>query len=263
MEGIVGIIPARLESTRLERKALRRIAGHPMIVWVYRRARLGFEFRIPNLRFQGLLVATDSSEIRDCCAEYGVPVVMTSPAHRSGTERVIEVMGREPADIYVNIQGDEPMISGSHIGALLAPYHDDPGTQVTTLAVEIAPEEARNPNNVKVATSSQPGRPFQRALSFSRSMIPFGRDGGANEPEARFYKHLGLYAYRRAALERFSRLEPSKLELAERLEQLRFLENGIPITVVETQEDSIGVDEEADIKKVEEFFRRANVQLPA
>lgn len=256
MKTILGVIPARLDSTRLKRKALLRIAGHPMIVWVYRRARLANAF-------SRLLVATDAEEIRACCAEYEIPVVMTSPAHRSGTERLIEVMGREPADIYVNIQGDEPMIAPSQIELLTAPFKEAQ-TQVTTLAVEISLEEARNPNNVKVVTASRRSRTFQSALYFSRSLIPFDRDGaGPGRSSLHYLKHLGLYAYRRHALEQFKTFSPSKLELAEKLEQLRFLENGIPITVVETQEDSVGVDEEADVAKVEKIFRRDKVTLPS
>ncbi len=247
----MGVIPARLESTRLERKALRQIAGHPMIAWVYRRAK-------QSKSLDRLLVATDSEEIRECCEGYSIPAVMTAARHRSGTERLIEVAAKEPADVYVNIQGDEPMISAVHVELLIAPFRRNPETQVTTLKVEISLAQARNPNNVKVVTTAGTDG-TEHALYFSRAVIPFDRDGAGG---VRYYKHLGLYAYRREALERFSRLEPSTLELAERLEQLRFLENGIAIAVSETQEDSIGVDEEADIAKVEEFFRRAGTQFP-
>jgi 3-deoxy-manno-octulosonate cytidylyltransferase (CMP-KDO synthetase) len=248
---IVGVIPARLESTRLERKALRQIAGHPMIAWVYRRAK-------QSGSLDRLLVATDSEEIRECCARYSIPSLMTAGAHRSGTDRLMEVMMREPGEIYVNIQGDEPMISAAHIELLLAPFRSHTETQVTTLKVAVPLEEAKNPNNVKVVTAAGADG-IERALYFSRALIPFDRDGAGR---IRYFKHLGLYAYRRDALESFARLGPSTLECAERLEQLRFLENGIPIVVAETPEDSIGVDEEADIVKVEELFRRAGTQFP-
>jgi len=246
MGKILGVIPARLEATRLPRKPLRLIGGHPMIAWVFHRAR-----RAPSLN--GLLVATDSEEIQAFCRAGGIPVVMTSSAHRSGTDRIVEVMGRESADIYVNIQGDEPMVTAEHIELMLGPFREDPATRVSTLKVPISPQEAQNPNNVKVVTDVN-----GRALYFSRSPVPFDRDASSL---ARYYKHLGLYAYTAEALALFSKLPPSELERVERLEQLRFLENGIPITVVETAHDTIGVDSEEDLKKVEEHFLRAGVTL--
>jgi 3-deoxy-manno-octulosonate cytidylyltransferase (CMP-KDO synthetase) len=246
MGKILGVIPARLEATRLPRKPLRLIGGHPMIAWVYRRARLA-----PSLN--GLLVATDSEEIRDFCRASDIPVEMTSTSHRSGTDRIVEVMGREPADIYVNIQGDEPMVTAEHIELMLGPFREDPATRVSTLKVPISPREAEDPNNTKVVTDVN-----GRALYFSRSPVPFDRGASGL---ARYYKHLGLYAYTAEALSLFSKLAPSELERVERLEQLRFLENGIPITVVETRHDTIGVDSEEDLKKVEEHFLRAGVTL--
>lgn len=244
---ITGVIPARLESTRLRRKALREIFGHPMIAWVYRRAR-------QSASLNRLLVATDSEAIRECCCGYGIPVIMTRAEHRSGTERLIEVMEHESAEIYVNIQGDEPTITAEHIELLLQPFTEDPQAQVTTLKVAMSAEEAQNPNNVKVVTDTA-----GHALYFSRSLIPHDREKAL---PARYYKHLGLYAYKRSALQSFRLVPPSELEMAERLEQLRFLENGIPIAVRETQQDSLGVDEEADIARVEDFFRRTGAQLP-
>jgi 3-deoxy-manno-octulosonate cytidylyltransferase (CMP-KDO synthetase) len=244
---VVGIIPARLESVRLPRKPLRPIAGHPMIAWVYHRAR-----RASSL--SKLLIATDSREIAAYCEGAGIPVALTSPEHRSGTDRVVEVMRREPADIYVNIQGDEPMVTGEHIELLLNPFHTDPATQVSTLMVAIGAEDARDPNNVKVVTDAR-----GQALYFSRARIPLDRDAAGL---ATYYKHLGIYAYTAEALERFNALPPSKLEQLERLEQLRFLENGVPIAVVETTEDTIGVDTEENLRQVEEFFARNGIHLP-
>jgi 3-deoxy-manno-octulosonate cytidylyltransferase (CMP-KDO synthetase) len=248
MPRVLGVIPARLESTRLLRKPLRLICGRPMIAWVYDRARQAQSL-------DQLLVATDSEEIRDYCCKAGFPVQMTSSAHRSGTDRVVEVMAREPADIYVNIQGDEPMVTGEHIELMLPPFREDATTQVSTLKVRISPEEARNPNNVKVVTDSK-----GRALYFSRALIPHDRDGTGRVP---YYKHLGLYAYTAQALDRFSQLPPSQLEQLEKLEQLRLLENDIPITVVETTLDTVGVDTEEDLRKVEEYFRRQGISPSA
>lgn len=254
MTRVLGVIPARLESTRLARKALRLICGHPVIAWVYWRAR---EAKC----LSHLLVATDSEEILDYCKKTGIAATLTSAAHRSGTDRIVEVMAREPADAYVNIQGDEPMVTAGHIELMLgafssAPIHrgEAPETQVSTLKVAISAEEARNPNNVKVVTDLK-----GRALYFSRSPIPYDRDGAGR---VQYYKHLGVYAYAASALQKFSHLPPARLEDIEKLEQMRFLENGIPITVVETAQDTVGVDTEDDLKKVEAQFRRTGARLP-
>lgn len=257
MGRIVGVIPARLESQRLPRKPLRLICGHPMIAWVYHRARQSRDLN-------ALLVGTDSEEILTYCRKNGIPVAMTSRAHRTGTDRLVEVMARENAEIFVNIQGDEPMVSPAHVELMLRPFRAAPETQVSTLKVAVGLGEARNPNNVKVVTDLA-----GRALYFSRAPIPFDRSDGppaGRRPAsaaALYFKHLGFYAYSRAALEKFSSLSPTPLEKSERLEQLRFLENGIPITVVETAEDTIGVDTEEDLARVEEYFRRAGAALPA
>lgn len=246
MSRIIAVIPARLESSRLARKALRPICGHPMIAWVYHRAR-----RARSL--DHVLVATDSDEILNYCREAAIPAQMTSNTHRSGTDRLVEVMGREAADIYVNIQGDEPMVTADHIELMLPPFRESPNVQVSTLKVAISAEEARNPNNVKVVTDLA-----GRALYFSRALIPHDRDASG---AVQHFKHMGLYAYSAAALAKFQTLAPSALEQHEKLEQLRLLENGVPIHVVETREDTIGVDTEEDLKKVEEIFRRERYTL--
>jgi 3-deoxy-manno-octulosonate cytidylyltransferase (CMP-KDO synthetase) len=238
---VLGIIPARLESSRLPRKPLREICGKPMIVWVYERARQANSL-------ERVIVATDSQEVLAVCRQWGFPSVLTSPEHRSGTDRLVEVMAREPADVYVNIQGDEPMVTAAHVALLVRPFERHPETQVSTLKVRIGAEEAGNPNVVKVVADLE-----GRALYFSRAPIPCDRDSAGR---ARYFKHLGLYAYRTEALRCFSTLKPSELEQTEKLEQLRFLENGFPITVVETNQDTIGVDTEEDLKRVEEYFRK-------
>jgi 3-deoxy-manno-octulosonate cytidylyltransferase (CMP-KDO synthetase) len=232
---VLGIIPARLESKRLPRKVLRPIAGRPMICHVYERAR-----RSPLLG--DVLVATDASEVREVCRAAGIPAVMTSREHRSGTDRVWEVAQSRAADVYANIQGDYPLLSPGHIARLVEPFLHRPETQVTTLRIRATREEALNPNVVKVVCDST-----GRALYFSRHAIPYDRDG--REPV--HYKHVGLYAYRRQALDAFHRLAPSPLELAESLEQLRLLENGIPIVVAETDEPTIAVETEQELQAVE------------
>ena len=202
-----------------------------------------------------LIVATDSQEILNNCRAEKIPAEISSSEHRSGTDRVVEIMGREAADIYVNIQGDEPMVTPEHIDLMLRPFVEAPGTQVSTLKVQISPEQATDPNNVKVVTDLA-----GHALYFSRSVIPHDRDLAGR---VRYFKHLGLYAYTAAALTRFHKLPPSQLEQLEKLEQLRYLENGIPISVVETKQDTIGVDMEEDLDRVEEVFRRTGLTFPA
>ena len=243
---VLGIIPARLESERLPRKPLRPILGHPMIAWVYHRAR-----QAPSL--SNLLIATDSEEIAAYCRRARIPVERTSSKPPSGTDRLVEVMRRQPAEVYVNIQGDEAMVTADHIELLLQPFREDPGTLVSTLKVAISDEAARDPNDVKVVTDAR-----DRALYFSRSLIPHHRDAAGGLP---YYKHLGLYAYTAAALESFSALPPSPLEQTEKLEQLRFLENGIPIAVVETENDAIGVDTEENLRQVEDYFAQQGITL--
>jgi 3-deoxy-manno-octulosonate cytidylyltransferase (CMP-KDO synthetase) len=232
---IAGVIPARLSSTRLSRKVLRVIAGRPMVEWVWRAAQA-------SGLMDPVVVATDSDEVAAVCRERGVPVVMTSPDCASGSDRVREVALQIDADIYVNIQGDEPTLTPAFFPPLLALF-DRPEVEVATLAVPCAAEEIVDPNAVKVVTALD-----GRALYFSRATIPYDRDQAGF---ASYRKHLGIYAYRKAALERFASLPPSPLEKIERLEQLRLLENGIALYVAEAPADTIGVDTEADLMRAE------------
>jgi 3-deoxy-manno-octulosonate cytidylyltransferase (CMP-KDO synthetase) len=234
----LGVIPARLASTRLPRKVLRTLCGRPMLAWVYEAARA-----CPQL--DHVLVATDSPEVEALCTEQGWPVQMTSPELPSGSDRVHAVAQLHPAEIYVNIQGDEPLLRPEHLTALLSPFADA-AVQVSTLKVPCNAENRDNPNAVKVVTANN-----GRALYFSRATIPFDRDG----VQPTVWKHLGLYAYRAEALRRFHALAPSPLEQIERLEQLRFLENGIAVHVAETEFDTIGVDTEEDLHRVEQLLQ--------
>ena len=243
----LGVIPARLASSRLPRKVLREIAGRPMLWHVWERAR-----RAPALT--EVLVATDSEEVLDACAALSIPAMLTSGEHPSGTDRVWEVSRQRPADVYVNIQGDEPLITAEHVERLVAPFRHRPDTQVTTLCIRALDEELANPNVNKVVRDLE-----GRALYFSKYPIPYDRDG----VKPTRYKHIGLYAYRAEALDRFHGRPPSPLELAERLEQLRFLENGIPIVVVETDQPTIGVDTEADLRAVEAILAASGFSRPA
>ena len=232
---IAAVIPARLSSTRLPGKVLRPIAGRPMVEWVWRAAHL-------SGLMDPVVVATDAEEVAAALGARGIPFVMTSPDCASGSDRVREVARQIDADIYVNIQGDEPTLTVEFFPPLLALF-ERPEVQVATLAVRCPPQEADDPNAVKVVTALD-----GRALYFSRAKIPFDRDGvgvGA------YRKHLGIYAYRKATLERFAALAPSWIEHAERLEQLRLLDNGIDIYVAGAPRDTIGVDTEADLERAE------------
>lgn len=234
----IAIIPARLASTRLARKMLRDMLGKPLIGVVY-------EAVCSSPLLSDVIVATDSDEIMSVCRAHGWNVRMTSPQHRSGTERVHEISNSEPADVYVNVQGDEPLVRAEQIATLLQ-VMQNPIADVGTLVTPAAELDIPNPNAVKVVTDKH-----GRALYFSRATIPFDRDGA----KPRYFKHLGLYAYRKSALDRFVSLPESSLERSERLEQLRFLENGIPLYVGETSYDSVGVDTEEDLLRVIEVLK--------
>ena len=240
---MLGVIPARLASTRLPRKVLREIAGEPMLAWVYRAAR---DCKL----LDQVLIATDSDEVMDFARQHGLAAALTPTNCASGTDRVYAVAQSVAADIYVNIQGDEPMLHPEHISALLEPF-SRAEVEVATLATPCMPDQIENPNAVKVVTAAN-----GRALYFSRATIPYDRD---RQGRTAYRKHLGLYAYRNAALQRFPHLPSSALEAAEKLEQLRFLENGIDIYVTETPHDTIGVDTEEDLRRVEEILRETRI----
>ncbi|MDQ2834228.1 MAG: 3-deoxy-manno-octulosonate cytidylyltransferase [Acidobacteriota bacterium] len=235
---VVGVIPARLASTRLPRKVLRVIAGRPMLAWVVEAARACSQL-------DRVIVATESDEVVELCEREGWPVLLTEASLPSGTDRVHAVAQQIAAAIYVNIQGDEPLLRPQHLAALLRPLARAE-VQVSTLKVPCTGENIDNPNAVKVVTAAD-----GRALYFSRATIPYDRDG----VRPHYWKHIGLYAYRRAALERFPALPPSMLEQTERLEQLRFLENGVEVYVEATEFDTVGVDTEEDVGRVEAILR--------
>jgi len=236
---VVAVIPARLASTRLPRKMMREIDGKPLAVWVYQAVR-------SSALLDDVIIATDSEEILDVCKKHACNVRMTSDKHRSGTERVHEVSQHIPADVYVNVQGDEPMIRAAHIEALVTLMRN-PDIPVGTLKTPASTEDVSNPNAVKVVVDAN-----GRSLYFSRSTIPYDRD----KAQPKYFKHLGIYAYRKPYLEKFVTLPESALERAERLEQLRFVENGIPIYVAEIAHDSIGVDTEEDFLRVSKMLAR-------
>ncbi len=251
---VIGVVPARLASTRLPRKVMREIAGKPMLAWVVQAAANAGVF-------DRLIVATDADEVADLCQARGWEFQMTSSDLPSGTDRVHAVAQRlarehgrvQSNDIFVNIQGDEPLLRPEHFHALLLPFQRAE-VNVSTVTTRCPAEDIGNPNVVKVVVDHD-----GKALYFSRSTIPFDRDGngGGSIP---YWKHLGLYAYRKYILDRFPGLPSSKLESVERLEQLRLLENGIAIHVEPVEHDTVGVDTEADLETAAALLRQRERQ---
>jgi 3-deoxy-manno-octulosonate cytidylyltransferase (CMP-KDO synthetase) len=234
---IVAVIPARFASTRFPGKALADIDGHSMIEHVYRRA--GAASTVSRV-----IVATDDLRIATRVNDFGGHVRLTKATHPTGTDRLAEVAATLDCDIVVNVQGDEPLIDPGAIAEAVAPFTQDPSVLVTTLFRRITqPAELTNPNIVKVVVDRG-----GFALYFSRAPIPHLRDPRGGWPP--LYKHVGLYAYRRSALMVLATLEPTPLERAESLEQLRALEHGIRIKAVETKFDSFGVDTPEDLEQV-------------
>ena len=239
---ILGVIPARFASTRFPGKALASLAGKPLLQHVFERASAA---RCLNR----VVVATDDDRIAAAARQFGAPVRMTRTDHLSGTDRVAEVASAEEATLVVNIQGDEPLIDPAAIDSAILALLDDPGgAPMGTLKKRIeAPEEVSNPNVVKVVTNRRGD-----AIYFSRSPVPYfrGCQQDGSPPQAAYFKHIGLYVYRREFLLRYSALPVGPLETAERLEQLRALENGFRIRVAETEYESLGVDTPADLARV-------------
>ena len=241
---VLGVIPARLGSSRLPRKPLHPLLGRPLIQWVVERA--------AGMRIlDQVVVATDAAEIAEACAGLGIPVAMTDPDHPSGTDRVAEVVqgpGYDGYGVVVNLQGDEPLMEEAHVRAAVEEVRR--GRDVGTCATPVGSRERwENPSVVKVVRRSD-----GTALYFSRSPIPHPRDGLPGEGAfgaAPFLRHLGLYAYRRDALLRWVALPPSPLEELERLEQLRALEAGMTIGVAVVEGGEPGVDTPDDVVLVE------------
>lgn len=228
------VIPARYGSTRLPGKPLADILGKPMIQHVYERA----------LRVSGIVavvVATDDDRVAQAVAAFGGHCVMTSPDHPSGTDRLAEVMQQVEADIYINLQGDEPLVRPADISRLAQGMIADASVQVGTLCHPIEAEEARNPNTVKVVLAANGD-----ALYFSRSPIPYPRE----EQEARYLKHVGVYAYRREVLAAYADLPQPMMEQAEQLEQLRLLAAGLRIRAVQVEPTGPGVDTPECLERV-------------
>jgi 3-deoxy-manno-octulosonate cytidylyltransferase (CMP-KDO synthetase) len=249
---ILGVIPARYASSRFPGKALARIGSKSMLQHVYERVSLA-------RYLTSVIIATDDERIGEEARRIGAPVRMTRPDHLSGTDRVAEVASTDSAEWVVNVQGDEPLIDPGAIDAAILPLLDEPSIPMGTLKKRIEdPREVEDPNVVKVVTDRA-----GNAIYFSRSTIPYVRDKakdqgqkakGKSGGEVIHYKHIGLYVYRREFLLQYPELPVGPLEKAERLEQLRALENGHQIRVVETEYESVGVDTPEDLQRVNQLF---------
>lgn len=246
---VVCVIPSRYGAQRLPGKPLIELCGKPMIEWVYKAAQ-GVD------RIDELFVATDDERIADTVKGFGGEVIMTSPDCVSGTDRIAEAMKGRKGDVIVNVQGDEPGMTSSTIMTALQALLDAPKADVSTACLPIYDADTfNNPNAVKVVRAAN-----DVALYFSRSPIPSMARVETPEPEGGLYgyKHLGLYVYRREALEAFVKLDPTALELRERLEQLRFQEIGAQIVCPITEFDSIGVDTKEDVPNAEKLLRKVH-----
>jgi len=240
---VLVVIPARYASTRFPGKPLAPIAGKPMIQHVVDRARLA---TLPSR----IIVATEDPRIKSAVESFGAEAILTRPDHRTGTDRIAEVATHIPADIYINVQGDEPLTDPGTIDAVAAAMLEDDSIQLATpCAAVTVPGEIMDPNVVKVVQDFD-----GQALYFSRAPIPWVRDTG-DRVAAKHWKHIGLYGYRRDTLLEFPTLPPGELERIEQLEQLRWLENGFHMRVVETTYSAVSVDVPADIQKVEKLLQ--------
>lgn len=237
MRRAAAVIPARYESTRFAGKPLAEILGRPMIQWVYDGVR---EARLVDR----VIIATDDERIRDAAKSFGAEARLTSGAHGSGTERAAEVSQSIDNNIIINVQGDEPLVTGALVDSLVEALQDEDVSMASLMARVYDLDLIANRNIVKVVTDRD-----AFALYFSRSPLPF-------EASDFFYQHIGIYGYKRDFLVRFAGMKPSRLERLERLEQLRALENGCRIKMVEAPSPTLSVDRPDDIIKVEEFLRK-------
>ncbi|WP_022818764.1 3-deoxy-manno-octulosonate cytidylyltransferase [Fusobacterium russii] len=242
----LGVIPARYLSTRLEAKPLKKIHGHSMIEWVYKRAK--------KANLDELIVATDDKRIYDEVLSFGGKAIMTSSEHKNGTSRIAEVCKKlNNYDVVINIQGDEPLIEPSMINSLIDSFIKDKDLVMATLKHRLKEQkEIENPNNVKVISDKN-----DFALYFSRSVIPYPRK---NE-NINYFKHIGIYGYKRDFVIEYSNMSSTPLEEAESLEQLRVLENGYRIKVLETSHSLIGVDTEENLKDVIQYIEKNKIVL--
>ena len=236
---VIGIIPARINSTRFPEKVIHNILGKPMIWHVYNQSKKA-------MLLDDIIVATDSYKVVDICNSFMIPVILTSDKHKTGTDRLIEVSNTIYADLYINIQGDEPLIKGEMIDQLIKLSIEDNLNSIATLKTRVTNEiDIMNPNIVKVITDDK---------GFAYDFVRKIQANSQISREICYYKHIGLYGYPRKMLLKISSITESKRELENNLEQLRFLDNNLPIKVIETTFNSIGVDIHDDIIRVENIL---------
>jgi 3-deoxy-manno-octulosonate cytidylyltransferase (CMP-KDO synthetase) len=248
MDGIktAAVIPARYDSKRFPAKALAEINGKAMVVRVMEAVK-------KSDLIEEVIVATDDIRIKQLVEAAGGKAVMTSQDHNTGTDRIAEAAAAIDAELIVNVQGDEPLIKAETIAEALQPFKTDPDLKMSTLRRKLKVEDADNPDIVKVIVDKD-----DNALYFSRAALPFYRD--ADSAEKNYYQHIGLYVYRKDFLIEYSAMESTPMEQAESLEQLRVLENGYKIKVIETEAKLIGVDREEDIALVEKELKKRKNQ---
>jgi len=241
---VVVVIPARYGATRLPGKPLVLLAGKTMIERVYERAKRA-------QRINRVIVATEDDRIMKAVAAFGGEARMTRPDHRTGTERVAEVAAHEEGDVFVNVQGDEPLLDPAAIDTAVAALFEEPAAQIATVATPVkTPADIMDPNVVKAVLDFD-----NNALYFSRAPIPWVRDA-ANKVHVRPLKHLGLYVFQRDALLEYPTLPQGELEKIEQLEQLRWMENGWKIRVAEVEHDAVSVDVPEDVERVEKLLQK-------
>jgi len=243
---VIGVIPARLKSTRLSRKLLRKILGKTILQWTWEQAS---KARL----LDKLIIACDDTEIQSVATEFGAEVVFTSPDHNSGTDRIAEAVRDIDAKIVINIQADEPLVHPTMIDSLITAMLGDKNILMATIKTRITDEDdISNPNVVKVITDKD-----NFAVYFSRFAIPYARERNL---DVVYFKHIGLYGYTKDFLYTFKNLPTSNLEQSEKLEQLRALEAGHKVKVVETNFDSLGVDTEQDLIRVEQILSQREIK---
>lgn len=242
----LGVIPARYKSTRLPQKILKDICGHTMIEWVYK--------RVKKSKLDKVIVATDSKEIEEAVKKFGGEVILTSEEHKNGTSRIGEVSRKFPEyDIIINIQGDEPLIEPEMIDSLIDSFKENSSIEMITLKHQLKNrEDIENPNCVKVVTDI-----YDNALYFSRYPIPYPRENSG----VKYFKHIGIYGYKREFLKKYISLEQTPLEREESLEQLRVLENGYKIKVLETPFEIVGVDTIENLEEVRKIIKERGLKI--
>ncbi|EEF28143.1 3-deoxy-manno-octulosonate cytidylyltransferase, mitochondrial [Ricinus communis] len=245
---VIGIIPARFDSSRFQGKPLVHILGKPMIQRTWERAKLA-------TTLDHIIVATDNEKIAECCRGFGADVIMTSESCRNGTERCNEALGKleKKYDVVVNIQGDEPLIEPVIIDGIVKALQAAPNAVFSTAVTSLKPEDAFDPNRVKCVVDNQ-----GYAIYFSRGLVPYNKSGKVNA-QFPYLLHLGIQSYDAKFLKIYSELQPTPLQLEEDLEQLKVLENGYKMKVIKVDHEAHGVDTPEDIEKIERLMRERNV----